>query len=82
MTSVVLKFLLSSTVYVVEWLEWLGRRKVVRLRHPTTGKVSVNQAVSGYQGRIGQRKERDGLRLSSAVPKIQWVSNPHSPHGY
>ena len=28
------------------------------------------------QGRIRQRKKRDGLRLSLAVPKIHWVSNP------
>ena len=28
---------------------------------------------------IGQRKERDGLRLSSAVPKIQLDSNPPLP---
>ena len=34
------------------------------------------------KGRIRQRKERDGLRLSSAVPKIQWDSNPHCPYGY
>ena len=26
------------------------------------------------KGRIRQRKDRDGLRLSSAVPKIQWDS--------
>ena len=31
---------------------------------------------------VMQRKERDGLRLSSAVPKIQWDSNPHCPYGY
>ena len=31
------------------------------------------------QGRLRQRKERDGLRLSSAVPKIQWDSNPPPP---
>ena len=53
------------------------------LRNVTTGKLSVNPAVNGYLfsnwGRIRQRKERDGLRLSSAVPKIQWDSNPHFP---
>ena len=27
-------------------------------------------------GKIRQGKERDGLCLSSAVPKIQWDSNP------
>ena len=27
-------------------------------------------------------KKRNGLRLSSAVPKIQWDSNPHCPYGY
>ena len=26
--------------------------------------------------------ERDGLRLSSTLPKIQWDSNPHCPYGY
>ena len=26
------------------------------------------------QGNIGRRKERNGLRLSNAVPKIMWVS--------
>ena len=34
------------------------------------------------KGRIRQRKERDGLHLSSAVPKIQWDSNPHCPYSY
>ena len=33
-------------------------------------------------GRMMQQKERDGLCLSSAVPKIQWDSNPHCPYGY
>ena len=30
-------------------------------------------------GKIRQRKERAGLRLSSAVPKIQWDSNTTAP---
>ena len=30
-------------------------------------------------GKIRQRKKRDGLRLSLAVPKIQWNSIPHCP---
>ena len=34
------------------------------------------------KGRIRQRKERNGLRLSFAVPKIQWDSNPHCPYDY
>ena len=33
-------------------------------------------------GRLRQQKERDGHCLSSAVPKIQWDSNPHCPYGY
>ena len=33
-------------------------------------------------GRIRQRNEMDGLRLSSVVPKIQCDSNPHCPYGY
>ena len=34
------------------------------------------------QGSMRQPKDRGGLSLSSAVPKIQWVSNPHCPYGY
>ena len=33
------------------------------------------------QGRIRQRKERDWLHLSSAVPKIQWDINPNCLYG-
>ena len=33
-------------------------------------------------GKVRQRKEKDELRLSSAVPKIQWDSNLHCPYGY
>ena len=29
-----------------------------------------------------QWKERDGVRLSSAVPKIQWDFNPQCPYDY
>ena len=57
-----------------------------RLRHAATGKLSLStqQKMGTFfeLGRIRQRKERDGLRLSSAVPKIQWDSNPHCPYGY
>ena len=31
------------------------------------------------QGKIRQRKERDGLCLSFAVPMIQWDCNPTAP---
>ena len=31
------------------------------------------------QEKIRQRKKRDGLRLSFAVPMIQWDSNPAAP---
>ena len=45
---------------------------------------SVNPAVNGYlfldQGRIRKGKGRNGLCFSSAVPKIQWASNPHKPY--
>ena len=34
------------------------------------------------QERIKQGKERAGLGLSSAVPKIQWDSNSNCPYGY
>ena len=40
--------------------------------------LSLNPAVNGYlfsnQERLRQQKERDVLRFSSAVPKIQWGS--------
>ena len=45
------------------------------LRHATTGNSLLRQHSSKWvpflnYGRIRQRMERDGLRLSSAVPKI------------
>ena len=33
-------------------------------------------------GKAKAAKGEDRLRLSSAVPKIQWDSNPHYPYGY
>ena len=48
---------------------------------PTLSTSSIWVPFSN-QGRIKQRKERDGVRLSSAVPKIQWDSNPDCPNGY
>ena len=74
---------------VVEWFDTLGsgakgRRKVVRSRPDFAVRRlenSVNQAVNGYLF-PSQRKENDGLRLSSAVPMIQWASSPHGPYGY
>ena len=49
------------------------------LRHATTGKLCQPSSewvpFSNY-GRLRQRQERDGLRLSSHVPKIQWDSYP------
>ena len=55
------------------------------LRHAATGKLcqtSRKWVPFSNKGRLRQRKERDGLHLSSAVPKIQWDSNPHCPYGY
>ena len=72
---------------------WLWCRKLpegceseAELRHPTTGKLSVNTAINGYflsQVRIRQKEDMDGLRLSFAVPKIRWDSSPFSrcPYG-
>ena len=45
----------------------VSRKFEARLRHAATGKLSL---LTQQTGRIKQRKERDGLRLSSAVPKI------------
>ena len=54
------------------------------LRYAMTGKLCKPSSkwVPSNVGRLRQRKERDGLRLSSAVPKIQWESNHHCPYGY
>ena len=52
------------------------------LRHAMTGKLcqpSSKWVSFSDKGKIRQRKERDGLRLSSAVSKIQWDSNPDCP---
>ena len=64
-----------------------GREFEAGLRHPTRLKNSLCQPSSKWvsfsnQGRIRQQKERDGLHISSAVPKIQWDSNPNCPYGY
>ena len=73
---------------VIEWLSYgaESRRKVAgsRLGLSIRGlENSVKPAVNGYLfsnwGRMGQRKERDGLRLSFALPKIQWHTNPNCP---
>ena len=77
---------------MVEWLEQLdygteSRRKVVcsrldfamrRLEH-SLWQPSSEWVPFSNQGRLRQQKERDGLRLSSAVPKVQWHSNPTVP---
>ena len=56
------------------------------LRHAATGKLSLStQQKMGTFFELGKdkaRKEGDGLRLSPAVPKIQWDSNPNCPYGY
>ena len=47
------------------------------LSHAATGKLcqpSRKLVPFSNSGRIRQRKERDGLCLSSAMPKIQWDS--------
>ena len=70
---------------VVEWLERRGygaesRRKIVSSRlgnflcQPSSKWVTFSN-----QGKIRQRKERDGLRPSFAVPMIQWDCNPTAP---
>ena len=42
-------------------------------------KFSVTLERVNSQYTIRQRKERDGLLLSLAVPSIQWDSNPTAP---
>ena len=44
------------------------------MKQPLTLKVPITN-----QGRISQRKERDGLCFSFAVPKVQWDSHPVAP---
>ena len=68
---------------VVKQLEWLGNmvqkvavRSLVRgwaspCNDCKTLPPSSKWVPFSNQGRIRQQKERDGLRLSSAVPKIQ-----------
>ena len=62
----------------------VSRELEARLRHAATGKLCQPSSkwIPFFElGKDKARKERDGLRLSSAVPKIQWVSNPHCPYG-
>ena len=69
---------------MVEWLERLGYSAESRRKALVRGwaspcedwKNSLCQPSSKWvsfsnKGKIRQRKERDGLRLSSAMPKIQ-----------
>ena len=74
---------------VVKWLETIvngaeSRRKVMR-SYPGFGirrlENSLCQPSSKWvpfskQGMIRQRKERDGLCLSLAMPMIQWAFSP------
>ena len=57
-----------------------GREFKAGLRYDYWKTFSVNPAVNGklfrIREKIRQRKERDWLRLSLAVPLIQWDSNP------
>ena len=62
-----------------------GREVEPSRRYATTGNCvnpAVNGCLSTKQGRIRQLTEKDGLRLSSAVPRIQLVSIPQCPCGY
>ena len=80
---------------MVEWLERLdygaeSRRKVVSSRLDFAMRRLENSLCQpssewvpfSNQGRLRQQKERDGLRFTSAVAKIQWDSNPNCPYGY
>ena len=64
----------------------VSREFEARLRHVATGKLSLStQQKMGTFIELGKDKAAKGgggLRLSSAVPKIQWDSNPHCPYGY
>ena len=77
----------NSTGAVVEWLERFGygaekRRKVVSSRlgfairrlESSLCQPNSKWVPSSNQRRIRQQKEKDGLCLSSAVPKIAPVS--------
>ena len=51
-----------------------------RLRHAATGKLSLStQQLMDTFFKLGNDKERDGLRFSSAVPKMQWTLTPIAP---
>ena len=80
---------------MIEWLERIGygaesSRKVVSSRlgfaiRRLENSLYQHRGKKVYfsnQRRIMQRKEQDGLRLLSVLPKIQWDSNLHCPYGY
>ena len=59
----------------------VSREFEARLRHAATGKLSVStQQKMGTFFELGKDKAAKGE--ASAVPKIQWDSNPHCPYGY
>ena len=51
----------------------------IRLRAIFFCQPSSKLVTFSNQGKIRQREGRDGLRLSFAVPMIQWNSNPNAP---
>ena len=54
-------------------------RFAIRLQENFLCQPSRKWVTFSNQGKIRQRKGRDGLRLSFAVPMIQWDSNPTAP---
>ena len=75
----------------VKWLEQLEygaerhwKAPSVRLglairRLENSTNPAVNRLLFSNKGRIRQQKEKDGLHLSFAVPKIRWDSIPPLP---
>ena len=65
-------------------VQLLGRLSVLKGSNLIWSKLWVGNARGQWisfsnQEKIRQRKERNGLLFSNAVPKIQWASNPHCP---
>ena len=75
---------LEQLEYVAErhWKALSFRLGLAIRRLENSTNPAVNRLLFSNMGRIRQQKERDGLHLSFAVPKIRWGSVPNCPNSY
>ena len=74
---------------MTEWLDTLGYGAESHTYESGFGSRRMGNSLSTQQpsgtfsdqGMERQRKDRNGLKLSNAVPKILWATGPHCHYG-